>query len=61
MDHGILKLLFDYYPDSNVIVCSDGKKSDIYKTIEGVKHGGILSPFLFNFFLNDLLEELISM
>ena len=61
MDKGIWNLLFSYYKESYIIVCSEGKKSDRFKTTEGVKQGGILSPFLFNFFINDILEEALDM
>ena len=32
------------------------ERSDEYRTNEGVKQGGVLSPHLFNFFINELIE-----
>ena len=33
------------------------KKSEAFKTREGVKQGGVLSPYLFNFFINEMLTQ----
>ena len=51
------RLLYIYYKQSYVIVNIDGVRSEKIKTSEGVKQGGVLSPHLFNFFMNDLLEQ----
>ena len=53
----IWRILFNYYFDSFIIVCVDGLLSNPFRTSEGVKQGGILSPFLFNFFLDDLIKN----
>ena len=57
VDPVIWRILFNYYSDSFIIVCVDGLLSDPFRTSEGVKQGGILSPFLFNFFLDDLITS----
>jgi hypothetical protein len=56
MDPGLWRLLYNYYSKSSIIVKFNNEKSEIIKTSEGVKQGGILSPFLFNFFIDDLLR-----
>ena len=61
LEPAIWRLLFNYYNSSYIIVRSEGKKSDKFKTSEGVKQGGILSPFLFNFFINDLIEDSLKL
>ena len=49
MAHSIQILLGKFH-------CVDGIKSLPVLTTEGIKQGGILSPFLFNFFIDDLLS-----
>ena len=49
-DPFIWRLLVNYYTSSNIAISVDGYKSEIFKTSQGLKQGGILSPFLFNFF-----------
>ncbi len=39
----------------------EGYRSDVFKINEGVKQGGTLYSFLFNFFLDDLLNGLLSL
>ena len=52
-------LLFDYYSQSDgLIFLSEAKKSDIFKINRGVKQGGILSQFLFNIYIDDLVGEI---
>ena len=46
-----------YYKSSRAAVRLGWKTSEIFVVEEGVKQGGILSPFLFNFFINDLIVE----
>ena len=43
------------------MVILDDFKSDVFKISEGVKQGGILSSFLFNFFMDGLLEKLMKL
>ena len=60
MHPGLWRVLYTYYTKSMIIVKYNGQRSELIRTTEGVKQGGILSPFLFNFFINDLLTECLS-
>lgn len=51
------RLLYEYYSISKAVVRVDGQTSCIFKTTQGVKQGGTLSPFLFNYFMDGLLKE----
>jgi hypothetical protein len=53
--------LFAYYKQSKAIINFNGEKSESFDISEGVKQGGILSPYLFNFYINDLIEECIEL
>jgi len=33
------------------------EKSEAYRTTEGVKQGGVLSPYLFNFFIDEMITS----
>jgi len=57
----IWRLLYRYYDESFIMVILDDFKSDILKVDEGVKQGGIMSSFLFNFFMDGLLEKLLKL
>ena len=57
IDECFWRLLYNYYPISKSVVNIWGINSEIFQTKEGVKQGEVLSPFLFNFFLNDLIES----
>ena len=61
IEPSLWRILYKYYNDSFIIVCTDGKKSCKFRTTEGVKQGGILSPFLFNFFMDGLLTDVLSL
>ena len=58
---GVWRLLHQYYSESYAVVNVEGFRSDVFKINEGVKQGGALSSFLFNFFLDDLLNRLLSL
>ena len=60
-DSSTWRLLHNYYSKSFVSVVVDGVQSGIFRTREGVKQGGILSPDLFNFFMDKLLDECMSL
>ena len=43
------------------MVSIDGSYSEAFQTTEGVKQGAVLSPFLFNFFMDDLLNGVVDL
>ena len=53
------RTLVNYYSQSRACVRLDGQLSDTFHISGGVKQGGILSPFLFNFFIDDLIDDLM--
>ena len=55
------RVLYVYYMNSYIIVSIDNKRSAKFLTTQGVKQGGVLSPYLFNFFLDDLITQNNSM
>ena len=55
------RILFKYDNESFIIVNVDNPESGTLKTTEGFKQGEILSPFLFNFFIDYLLLEVNSL
>jgi len=57
----VWRILHRYYDESFAIVHVEGFRSKSFKIDQGVKQGGILSSFLFNFFLDDLLNRLLIM
>jgi hypothetical protein len=60
MEPVIWRLLYNYYDKSKICVFFENKSSNPIKSSEGVKQGGILSPHLFNYFTNDLIETICS-
>ena len=52
----IIFLIFNYYNSLKAKIKIEGKLTDPFVIKRGVKQGGVLSPFLFNFFINDLIE-----
>ena len=57
IDQSMWRAIYNYYKFSIVKVKIDGNTSKEFVIKEGVKQGGILSPYLFNFFMNELLDE----
>jgi len=54
----ITRVLFTLYSSLSLSVIWNGVRSDWFKSLNGVKQGGVLSPFLFCYFINDLLSNL---
>ena len=52
--------LKQYYDKSSGVVRLNDILSDTFSISCGVKQGGILSPFLFNLYINDLIEECLA-
>jgi hypothetical protein len=53
----IWRILFLFYSNSKLTISFNGRLSKVFDAQEGVKQGGIISPYLFNYFLNDLLNQ----
>jgi hypothetical protein len=53
----IRRILFNYYECSAGIVKLNAEKFDVFDINQGIKQGEVLSPALFNFFINDLIEK----
>jgi hypothetical protein len=60
LDPPLWRILYNYYSISKIIVRFNNEKSGVIKISEGVKQGGILSPFLFNFYIDDLLRSCLN-
>jgi hypothetical protein len=54
-------ILKRYYNDSEAKIICNNQFSDQFKIVTGVKQGGILSPFLFNTFIDELVEGILEM
>ncbi|CAF0922180.1 unnamed protein product, partial [Brachionus calyciflorus] len=55
------RVLFNYYSVSCIIVKYENQISEIIRITEGVKQGGVLSPHLFNFFIDELIQACTSL
>jgi len=58
---GIWRVLYNYYKISKIMVKYKDNLSQMVQTTEGVKQGGVLSPYLFNFSLNTLIKNCVSL
>ena len=55
------RILHIYYGNSRAMVKYDGLTSHVFNISEGVKQGGVVSSYLFNFFINDLIENCVNL
>lgn len=56
-----LRALAHYYRRSEIIVKYNNEISNQIKINDGVKQGGFISGYLFNFFMDDLLDQCVSL
>ena len=61
MSYPLWMLLKRYYDSSRACLLIDNKLTECFPITCGLKQGGIISSFLFNFFINDLLTECLEM
>ena len=54
-------LLKQYYDISRACVENNEEKTQLFKVINGVKQGGIISPFLFNIYIDELIVSCLSL
>ena len=57
----IVRIFFVLYSNLCLTVMWNGAKSSQFYTLNGVKQGGICSPYLFSIFINDMLLGLQSL
>ena len=51
IDNSYWRAIVNYYENSSGKIKIDGKLSEKFKIKDGIKQGGVLSPFLFNFYV----------
>jgi len=54
------RLLASWYSSQSMCVCWQSVCSDYFNVNKGVRQGGILSPFLFRFYIRDLILSITS-
>ena len=53
-----IRILLDMYTRQNICVSWQGHKSNFFTAYNGVKQGGVISPLLFNLYIDILLKPL---
>ena len=54
-------ILKKYYDGSTAEIICNGEVSNAFKVVTGVKQGGVLSPFLFNVYIDELVEGIVNL
>ena len=54
------RIINKWYASSSSCVLWSGQRSSSFIIVQGVQQGGILSPFLYCIFLDELLDTLVS-
>ena len=57
----IIKIIGYMYLNSNVRLKFNGKTGGEWRVGNGVRQGGIMSPHLFNFYINETIEDLLHL
>ena len=55
------RVLVNYYGQSRICVRHNGQRSALFSVNGGVKQGGTLSPYLFNFYIDELIRQCIDL
>ena len=61
VDPVYFRALVTYYGNSQIIIKYNGDKSNKILINDGVKQGGILSGYLFNYYMNDLITNCVNL
>ncbi len=54
-------ILKKYYDGSTAEIICNGEVSNAFKVVTGVKQGGVLSSFLFNVYIDELVEGIVNL
>ncbi len=54
-------ILKQYYDKARACVENNEEKTQLFKVINCVKQGGIISPFLFNIYIDELIVSCLSL
>lgn len=56
-DTNLIRAIKSVYSKNTNYVIKDNNRSEIFETREGLRQGGILSPTLFNLYMDDIIKE----